>query len=368
MLEKPMLLRLRDPLTESERDSIFSLCKELGYSYQFRAGSKELLELTGAGAPSHRSLFEDLTGILSVVDNGQARELNMRSVGGPDLVVEVAGARFGGEWAGLIAGPCAVERADRLQSIAERVQAAGACVLRGGAYKPRTSPYSFRGLGEAGLAMLAETRTKTGLPIVTEVLDPRDVETVGAVTDIFQVGSRSMANAALLTELGKANKPVLLKRGMSATVREFLLAAEYVLMGGNEQVLLCERGVRSFDNVTRNLLDVGAIAHLKRVTHLPVLADPSHAAGRRDLVRALARASMAAGADGLIIEVHPDPGEVHSDGAQAVSFEEFERISADARAILELDGRRLSQADVVPRSDSTSGAGAQKSRPSLKVD
>jgi len=214
-------------------------------------------------------------------------------------------------------------------------------VLRGGAYKPRTSPYSFQGLGARGLEFLARARAETGLAIVTEVLDPRDVERVAAVADLLQVGARSMTNGALLSEVAASRKPVLLKRGVAATVREFLLAAEHVLARGNERVILCERGVRGFDKVTRNILDVGTVAHLKRVTHLPVIVDPSHAAGRRELVLPLAKAGLAAGADGLMVEVHPRPAEARSDAAQAVSPADFAEIARHARELVRLDGRRL---------------------------
>jgi 3-deoxy-7-phosphoheptulonate synthase len=238
-----------------------------------------------------------------------------------------------------------VQDEERLLEIARAVRAAGGTLLRGGAFKPRTSPYSFQGLGREGLERLAHAREETGLAIVTEVLDPREVETVGQVADVFQIGSRSMSNAPLLREVGRTNKPVLLKRGLSATVREFLLAAEYVLSEGNAQVILCERGIRGFDTVTRNVLDVGTVAYLKRATHLPVIVDPSHAAGRAELVRPLARAGLAAGADGLLVEVHPRPGEAHSDGDQAISTAEFGRLAAEARALCALDERTLVTAD-----------------------
>jgi 3-deoxy-7-phosphoheptulonate synthase len=255
--------------------------------------------------------------------------------------VQVGDVMIGGPEPVLMAGPCAVEDEATLDTAAAAVAAAGARVLRGGAFKPRSSPYSFQGLGAEGLAILARVKALTGLGVVTEVLDPRDVEAVGEVADAFQIGARSMANFALLREVGRTRTPVLLKRGIAATVRELLLAAEYVLSGGNEQVVLCERGVRGFDSVTRNLLDVGAVAHLKGATHLPVIVDPSHAAGRADLVRPLARAGIAAGADGLLIEVHPAPGEVHSDGTQAVGPDAFARIVADVQALCAIDGRTL---------------------------
>lgn len=336
-----MLIRLHKALSGATLDSILLVCKELGYSCRFLDEAKTLLELEGLGAPEHRSRLEDLTGVSKVLEAGSAWELHQLAPGRKPTQVRVRDAVFGDGAVSLIAGPCAVEDPMRLIEIAKQVEAAGATLLRGGAYKPRTSPYSFQGHREAGLESLAAARAATGLGIVTEVLDPRDVERVGEVCDMFQIGARNMTNAPLLAEVGRTNKPVLLKRGFAATVREFLMAAEYILAGGNTQVVLCERGIRSFDNTTRNLLDVGAVAHLKRATHLPVIVDPSHAAGRADLVRPLSRAGLAAGADGLIIEVHPAPDEAHSDGAQAISAEELSRIADDARILAGLDERRL---------------------------
>ncbi len=217
----------------------------------------------------------------------------------------------------------------------------GATLLRGGAWKPRTSPYSFQGSKDEGLELLARVRVETGLGIVTEVLDPRDVEKVGEVADMFQIGARSMTNTPLLIEVGRAKKPVLLKRSFGASIREFLMAAEFVLAQGNPEVVLCERGVRGFDPTTRNLLDVGAIAHLKRATHLPVIADPSHAAGRADLVRPLARAGLAAGADGLIVEVHTDPERSWSDGAQTLSTPAFAKMVAECRRVAQAVDRDI---------------------------
>lgn len=336
-----MLLRLRRALPPAQLEAILTLANELGYRTRFLDTTRDLLQLDGPGRPEHRAAFEDLVGVHSVLDAGEARELHERRASQPDTVVGVLDARFGGGSISLIAGPCAVEDGERLLEVARAVQAAGATLLRGGAYKPRTSPYSFQGLGERGLELLVRVRVETGLGIVTEVLDPRDVERVGEAADMFQIGARSMTNAPLLTEVGRTRKPVLLKRAFSATVREFLLAAEFVLAQGNTQVVLCERGVRGFDPTTRNLLDVGAVAHLKRATHLPVIVDPSHAAGRADLVRPLARAGLAAGADGLIVEVHTAPEEVHSDGAQAITPDAFAQIRADAAAIAALDEREL---------------------------
>ena len=336
-----MLLRLQRGLDPSEIDPVLALAAELGYRTRFLDERRELLQLDGPGRPDHRSRFEDLAAVQAVLDPGNARELFERAPGRPDTRVEAGDARFGAGDLALIAGPCAVEGWQRLEEIARAVQSAGATLLRGGAWKPRTSPYSFQGLKDEGLDLLARVKAETGIGIVTEVLDPRDVARVGEVADVFQIGARSMANAPLLVEVGHYGKPVLLKRAFGARVRELLLAAEYVLAEGNQQVILCERGIRGFDTVTRNVLDVGAVAYLKRTTHLPVVVDPSHAAGRSDLVRALARAGVAAGADGLLVEVHTEPAEVHSDGAQAVSPELFGAIARDVAAIAAIDGRRL---------------------------
>jgi len=335
-----MLLRLQKGLPADQLEPVLSLARELGYRTRFLDERSEILSLEGPGRPEHRARFEDLCAVKAVLDAGDAKERHERD-GRPDTVVRVAEARFGGGFLSMIGGPCAVEEPERLMEIARDVRARGATLLRGGAWKPRTSPYSFQGLREQGLELLAAARAETGLGIVTEVLDPRDVEVVGETADMYQIGARSMTNTPLLIEVGKTRKPVLLKRGPQATVREFLLAAEFVLSQGNTQVVLCERGIRGFDPTTRNLLDVGAVAHLKRATHSPVIVDPSHAAGRSDLVRPLARAGLAAGADGLIVEVHPDPSEVHSDGSQAVLPQTFGAIVEDAIAIAALDARRV---------------------------
>ncbi len=337
-----MLVLLRSPLAAADRDRLTGLARELRLQPRFLGSEERILELvageTGAPDPSARSRFEQLTCVASVLDGSDVPERHARH-GQPDRRVEIAGRSVGAGHFLLIGGPCAVESEPRLAEIARSVAASGAGLLRGGAYKPRTSPYSFQGLGHPGLAALAAVREKSGLGIVTEVLDPRDVEAVVEAADMLQVGSRNMDNFALLREVGRANRPVLLKRGLGSTVREFLLAAEYVLAEGNEQLVLCERGVRGFDKVTRNLLDVGAIAYLKRATHLPVIADPSHAAGRADLVLPLAKAAVAAGADGLIVEVHPNPAEVHSDGSQAVSLEDFAALAAAALGYARLEGK-----------------------------
>jgi len=256
-------------------------------------------------------------------------------------VIRVGGVEIGGPGVVVIAGPCAVESEEQLLSAARAVKAAGACALRGGAYKPRTSPYSFQGLKADGLALLARARAETGLPVVTEVMDARHLEQVMACADILQVGSRNMQNFTLLEEVGRCRMPVLLKRGMSATLAEYLLAAEHVMKGGNAQVVLCERGIRTFEPSTRNTLDLNAVPMLKRYTHLPVIVDPSHGTGFAWMVPALACAAVAAGADGLLIEVHGQPSQALSDGRQALTFEEFASAMAKIRAIASAVGRHI---------------------------
>ncbi len=251
--------------------------------------------------------------------------LGQTEVGGSEMVV--------------IAGPCSVEGLEMLRDTAKHVAAAGARALRGGAFKPRTSPYAFRGLGEEGLELLAKVRAETGLPVVTEVMDTRQVELVASYADVLQIGARNMQNFPLLTEVGRLRRPVLLKRGMSATIKDLLLAAEYVMSQGNMNVILCERGIRTFETATRNTFDVAAIPVLKRETHLPVIADPSHAGGLRHLVEPLSFAAIAAGADGLIIEVHPDPERATSDGDQSLTFAEFDALMRNVRPFVEAVGR-----------------------------
>jgi 3-deoxy-7-phosphoheptulonate synthase len=253
----------------------------------------------------------------------------------------VGGPRVGERTLTIIAGPCSVEGREMLRTTAHAVRAAGADMLRGGAYKPRTSPYAFQGLGREGLEILAETRAETGLPVVTELLDTRDLDVVAAVADVIQIGARNMQNFALLAAVGETTRPVLLKRGMSATVKELLHAAEHVMARGNGNVILCERGIRTFETSTRNTLDISAIPVLKRETHLPVIVDPSHAGGRADLVTPLAAAALAAGADGLIVEVHPDPSTALSDGDQSLSCEQFAAMMRDIAPIASAMGRRL---------------------------
>ncbi len=266
---------------------------------------------------------------------------------GEPSVCEIGDRAIGGEHFALIAGPCTVETRDLTLTTAQVVMDAGATMLRGGAYKPRTSPYAFQGLGEAGLQMLAEAKALTGLPVVTELMDVRDLEAVLEVADMIQIGARNMQNYTLLTEVGRTRCPVMIKRGLSSTIEELLMAAEYVLKEGNERVVLCERGIRTFETSYRFTLDLAAVPVLKSLSHLPVVVDPSHAAGRRDLVEPLSLAAAAAGADGIVVEVHPSPDEAVCDGPQSLPCEDFARFAARVWQVAEIAGKRPSGAPAV---------------------
>ncbi|MEI8333988.1 MAG: 3-deoxy-7-phosphoheptulonate synthase [Chloroflexota bacterium] len=272
------------------------------------------------------SRFAALPGVETVTPISRPFKLTSREFHPEDTVVEVLGVKVGDGSLTVMAGPCAVESRDQLFETADAVAAAGAKVIRGGAFKPRTSPYSFQGLGLVGLRLLAEARERTGLPVVTEVMEPAQVELVAEYADILQVGTRNMQNYSLLMAVGRAARPVLLKRGFAATIEEWLMAAEYIMNSGNPNVILCERGIRTFETYTRNTLDVAAIPLLHQLTHLPVIADPSHATGKRFLVKPLVMASVAAGADGVILEVHPRPEEALSDGEQSLTLDQFREV------------------------------------------
>ncbi|HEX5274236.1 MAG TPA: 3-deoxy-7-phosphoheptulonate synthase [Candidatus Rubrimentiphilum sp.] len=256
------------------------------------------------------------------------------------------GASFGGDVLAICAGPCSVESREQIEATAQSVAASGANVLRGGAFKPRTSPYAFQGLGAEGLKLLRDAADRFGMSVVTEVLDPRDVALVAQYADMLQIGTRNMQNFTLLREVGDARKPVLLKRGLSATIEEWLLAAEYLLVAGNAEVVLCERGVRSFDSATRNLLDLAAVPLVHSLSHLPLIVDPSHGTGLARLVGPMAAAGLAAGADGLLIEVHPDPPAAASDGPQSLTFEQFETLMGRLHAVAAAAGRQLPSASI----------------------
>ena len=321
--------------------------------------------IESVGARAHPSTGDEVTVIGAIGDREHIARLELDSypgvarvvpilkpyklasaerVSGGRSVFEIGGRRVGGDHFALIAGPCTVESRDQLLTAAEDVLAGGATMLRGGAYKPRTSPYAFHGLGEAGLDLLAEAKARTGLPIVTELMDSRDLEPVLRVADVIQIGARNMQNYTLLTELGRAGRPVLLKRGLSATLEELLMAAEYILKEGNPHVLLCERGIRTFETAYRFTLDLTAIPVLKEMTHLPVIVDPSHAAGRRALVEPLSLAAAAVGADGIIVEVHPDPDQAICDGPQQLFSGEFGLFAAKVEQAAAVAGKALSAA------------------------
>lgn len=268
-------------------------------------------------------------------------KLASREFKGKDTIINVHGRLIGGKKIQVIAGPCAVENKTVLMAIAAKVKEAGAGFIRGGAFKPRTSPYTFQGLGEEGLKYLADARTKTGLPVVTEIMDPRDMEILTQYADIIQIGTRNMQNFRLLLEVGISAKPVLLKRGLSATIKEWLMAAEYIMSRGNQNVILCERGIRTFETATRNTLDLSAVAVLKKLTHLPVFVDPSHGVGKWDLVAPMAKAAVAAGADGLIIEVHTNPEEALSDGEQSLRPNDFKKLMKELQPVALAVGREI---------------------------
>ncbi len=286
-------------------------------------------------------ILRDMAGIDEISSFDQSWKLVGKYFRNEPTVIEVGGLGVGGPEIAVFAGPCAVESRDNFLETAQAVAASGANGLRGGAFKPRTSPYSFRGLGEEGLKIMAEAREITGLPIMTEVLTTHEVELVASYADILQIGTRNMQNFALLEAVGETDRPVLLKRGMMATIKELLLSAEYILARGNWQVMLCERGIRTFETETRNTLDLSAVPLLKQYSHLPVVVDPSHAAGKRELVPALAAAAVAAGADGLLIEVHPTPEQALSDGRQSLDLPGFEKMMHNLAPIAKAVGRRL---------------------------
>src|SRR5207302_3144737 len=328
--------------TPTEVANVVAHIVERGFRPVEMPGADRLaIGVLGSNAASIRDAIVDLPGVVDAVPVSKPYKQVTREWHPEATVVDVASVRFGDGSCAVIAGPCAVESRGQLLDIARAVHDAGAAMLRGGAFKPRTSPYSFRGLGVEGLEHLAEARALTGLPIVTEVLNPSDVEAVAEHADMLQVGTRNAQNFALLEAVGEAGRPVLLKRGLSNTVEEWLLAAEYVVARGNPDVVLCERGIRTFEGYTRNTLDLSAIPVVKSASHLPVVVDPSHATGHRHLVAPMALAAVAAGADGLLIEVHPDPENALSDGAQSLSIESLHDLMAHVRRLSSALDRHL---------------------------
>lgn len=291
-------------------------------------------------APIEEKLLK-LDGVEKTFASSRPFRLASREFHPENSIVHVSGVPIGGQRLIVMAGPCAVESYEQLQTVGKLLTELGVPMIRGGAFKPRSSPYSFQGLGEQGLELLHEVRNRTGLKVVTECLKPSDVELVGRYADLIQVGARNMQNFALLQELGRCRVPILLKRGMMNSLEEFLMSAEYILANGNQQVILCERGIRTFETMTRNTLDISAVPVLRRLTHLPIIIDPSHAAGDRELVPALSLAAVAAGADGLIIEIHPDPDKAWSDGPQCLDFAGFRSLMSQTKAVATAVGRSL---------------------------
>jgi 3-deoxy-7-phosphoheptulonate synthase len=337
-----MLIVMETGVTDDKVAAVVRAIEDKGFKAHPIPGSlRTAIGITGNQGPLDPAEFEMLPGVVQAIPVTQPFKLVSREVKREDSVIEVSGQTIGGSSFCVIAGPCAVESEQQTIAVAKRVKAAGAHFLRGGAFKPRTSPYSFQGLGAEGLAILSRARRETGLPIVTEALDTDTVDLVAEHADVIQVGARNMQNYSLLREVGHAEKPVLLKRGLAATIEEWLMSAEHVLSQGNSQVILCERGIRTFETYTRNTLDLNAIPVVKERSHLPVIVDPSHGTGIRDKVAPMARAAIAAGADGLIIEVHHDPDHALSDGAQSLHPEQFEELVAQIRTIAGVVGRRV---------------------------
>ncbi len=323
-------------------EKVNSRLRECGFQTQMIHGVKRIvIGAVGDRRSINISTLETMPGVEKVLRIMQPYKMVCREAKGEDTVIKVGGAEFGGSKLVVIAGPCAVETREQLFAAARAVRRAGATVLRGGAYKPRTSPYSFQGLEEEGLRLLAEAGAETGLATVTEVVDEESMKLASRYVDILQIGARNMQNFRLLRLAGRAGKPVLLKRGLSATVEEWLMAAEYIVTSGNEDVILCERGIRTFETGTRNTLDLSAVALAKTQTHLPVIVDPSHATGKRELVGSMSRAAVAAGADGLIIEVHPDPSVALCDGPQSLDPVQFEELMLKLRPLAKAVGREL---------------------------
>ncbi|MFH1373221.1 MAG: 3-deoxy-7-phosphoheptulonate synthase [bacterium] len=337
-----MIVVMKADAGVKQTGAVITKVQQLGYEPHPSQGEKKtIIGMIGNGIKFDPQTFLAMPGVENVVPILQPFKLASREFKKSSTVVSLNGTRIGGNKVVVMAGPCAVESRDQLLKTAEVVAEAGASILRGGAFKPRTSPYSFQGLGEEGLKILREAGDKTGLGVVTEVMSPMTVDLVAAYADILQVGARNMQNYSLLEAVGKTTKPVLLKRGLMSTVEELLMAAEYILSNGNPNVILCERGIRSFEKYTRNTLDIAAVPVIKSLSHLPIIVDPSHATGHRYLVAPVSLSAVAAGADGLIIEVHPKPEEALSDGAQSLHPEEFAELMNNLGRVAVAVGREI---------------------------
>lgn len=337
-----MIVVMKQDATRAQIVNVTARIEQLGCRAHISKGKERtIIGIIGNGRSLDPEPIERMEGVERTVPILRPFKLASRDFHPQDTIVLVNGVTIGGKQLVVMAGPCAVESRDQLLEVAQAVKSAGAQMLRGGAFKPRTSPYSFQGLGEEGLRFLAAARKETGLPVITEVMATEQVPLVSTYADIVQIGARNMQNYALLHAVGEAQRPVLLKRGMMSTVEELLMAAEYILSHGNDRVILCERGIRTFEKYTRNTLDISAVPLLKQLSHLPVIVDPSHGTGKWELVGAVSKAAVAAGADGLIIEVHPHPSRALSDGAQSLKPETFARLMVELQAVAQAVGREL---------------------------
>ena len=338
-----MIVVMKQHASPEAVEAVVKRVEELGYKVHLSRGeARTIIGIIGADDYLiQQDTFEVLDGVEKTVRIMQPYKYASRDFAQSSTTIPVNGISVGGDKIVVMAGPCSVESREQILETAHAVKEAGGSVLRGGAFKPRSSPYSFQGLGEEGLKYLAEAREQTGLPIITEVMSSEDIELVGEYTDIFQIGARNNQNYPLLKAVGKTSKPVFLKRGISGTIQELLMGAEYILSNGNMQVMVCERGIRTYETATRNTFDINAIPVLKQLTHLPVVADPAHGTGQWEYVSPIAKAAVAAGADALMIEVHPNPSKAWSDGAQSLTFERFGSLMKELKAIASAVGRQL---------------------------
>jgi len=337
-----MLIVMKRDSGELELQGVLQKLTQSGLAGHISVGvERTVIGVVGKTFPELRDTLELLSGVEDVIPISKPYKLSSREFKPENTIIKVGDVTIGGEELLIIAGPCAVETETQVLETAKAVKAAGANMLRGGAFKPSTSPYQFRGLGKNGLEILAKARAETGLPIITEVLTPNDVELVSRYADILQIGARNVQNFFLLDEVGKSQKPAMLKRGMSTTIQEWLLSAEYILSQGNRQLILCERGIRTFETHTRNTMDISAIPVIKQLSHLPIIGDPSHGTGRWNLVTPLALASVAAGADGIMVEVHPNPDQALKDGAQSLTYENFQELMQQVTSVASAVGRKM---------------------------
>jgi 3-deoxy-7-phosphoheptulonate synthase len=337
-----MIVVMKQGATEAQISHVAERIKELGLTPHLSRGQfRTIIGAIGEEGAANQELLRQIDGVEQVLQIMKPYKLCSREFHAEDTVIEVKGIRIGGNYCAVIGGPCTIENLDMLEKIARHVRQAGARILRGGAFKPRTSPYSFQGLGKQGLQMLADVGQTLGMATITEVMDPRDVDLVARYADILQIGARNMQNYNLLREVGQTHKPVMLKRGMAAPFKEWLMSAEYIFSGGNHQVILCERGIRSFETETRFTMDVSCVPLARLDSHLPVYVDPSHAAGRRDLIESMALAAIAAGAHGVMVEVHHCPEQAVCDGPQALLPEQFASLMARVRQIASVVGKTV---------------------------